>query len=193
MDKLEYIDHKKYYSESGMSTKHFGPMLWNFLFMSILGRYPVKLDIHNKEHVQIAKSYYMTLTSIKDTLPCIYCRNSYIQFLKELPIKPFLKGRIELFYWLYLIKDKVNKKLIHQENEYYTNMKNKLKSLYDNKKINKKIYDKKLKTLKKKIFVTIPTPPFKQVLDKYEKYRANCINKTKKCSLPKKKSPTTSN
>jgi hypothetical protein len=183
---MEFINHKKYHSNDGMSTKHFGPMLWNYLFISILGRYPVKLDKHNDEHIQIAKSYYMTLVSIKDTLPCIYCRKSYSQFLKELPIKPFLKGRIELFYWVYLIKDKVNKKLINQENELYNNMKYKLHSLYENKKINKQMYDKKLKTLKKKIFVTIPTPPFTEVLDKYEKYRAKCKNK--KCSLSKNKS-----
>jgi hypothetical protein len=181
MELPKNIDYAKYYGKGGMSTKHFGPILWDFLFTSILGRYPVKIDLNNDEHIQILKGYYQTLTNLKITLPCIFCRISYEQFLKELPIKPFLIGRIELFYWLYLMKDKVNKKLISQELENYNKMKQKLKMMYIDKKINLKEYKKYIYKIKKRIFVTIPTPPFKQVLDKYEHYRAKCIKKIQKC------------
>lgn len=181
MELPKNIDYKKYHGKGGMSTKHFGPILWDFLFTSILGRYPVKIDVNNKEHIQILKGYYQTLTNLKITLPCIFCRKSYEQFLIELPINSFLLGRIELFYWLYLMKDKVNKKLITQELEYYKENKQKLKDMFLDEKITLKEYKKYIYKIKKKIFVTVPTPPFKQVLDKYEQYRAKCINKIQKC------------
>lgn len=183
------IDYTLYEGTSGMSTKHFGPQAWGFLFTSILGRYPKKIDKHNKEHVQIARAYYQLLTNLKTTLPCVYCRNSYIKFLEELPIKPFLKGRIELFYWLYLMKDKVNKKLIKQEKALYKKKKNNMISLYKKQQISKDEYKKKLRKLKRQIFKTVPTPPFQDVLNQYEKLRATCTKKLKKCQIKKVKSP----
>lgn len=177
------IDYTLYHNTSGMSTKHFGPQTWDFLFISILGRYPVKIDKNNKKHIKIAHTYHDLLTSLNIVLPCIYCRKSYTHFLKELPIKPYLKGRITLFYWLYLIKDKVNKKLILQENKLYTHKKNKLKILYKKQKITKQKYKQKLQKLKSKIFQTIDTPPFEIILNKYEKLRANCTTKLKTCKI----------
>jgi hypothetical protein len=179
------IDYTLYHNTSGMSTKHFGPQAWGFLFTSILGRYPVKIDNKNKEHIKIARAYHDILTNLKITLPCIYCRKSYTQFLKELPIKPFLVGRIELFYWLYLMKDKVNKKLINQEKKLYKNKKKKLQNLYKTNKINREEYENNLYKLKLKIFKTIPSPPFEDVLNQYEKLRANCTKKLKTCSIKK--------
>lgn len=179
----KHINYSNYHNLSGMSTKHFGPQAWGFLFTSILGRYPIKVDKYNKEHQEIAKAYYNMLTNLTITLPCIYCRISFTQFLKELPIKPYLKGRIELFYWLYLMKDKVNKKLINQEKELYKSKIKKLKILYKNKKINKEKYNQKRNKLKQKIFKTIPTPPFNTVLNQYEKLRATCTKKLKTCKI----------
>lgn len=177
------INYSLYYSTSGMSTKHFGPQTWGFLFTSILGRYPVKIDKHNKEHIKIAKAYYNMLTNLTITLPCIYCRKSFTQFLKELPIKPFLKGRIQLFYWLYLMKDKVNKKLIHQETKLYNQKIKTLKSLYKTHQLNKETYITLRDQLKENIFITVPTPPFDIVLNQYEKLRASCTKKLKTCKI----------
>jgi len=177
------IDYTLYYSTSGMSTKHFGPQAWGFLFTSILGHYPVKIVKKNKEHKKIVLAYYYMLTNLHITLPCIFCRKSFKQFLKQLPIKPFLNGRIELFYWLYLMKDKVNKKLIKQEKKLYQSEKTKLKKLYFAQKISKKMYLEQKDNLKNNIFKTIPTPPFEDVLKQYEKIRATCIKKLKSCSV----------
>lgn len=109
------MDYSTYAFDSGMNTKEWGPGLWKFLFMSILGRYPKKIDDKNREHIALKMYYKDFLTNLGYIMPCVFCRQSYIEFLRELPLEPFLVGKIELMYWLYLIKDKVNKKLLEQE------------------------------------------------------------------------------
>jgi hypothetical protein len=93
-----------------------------------MGRYPYRLN-RSKEHLKIKRQFKALLTSLQDILPCIFCRNSFREFLKQLPIEPFLVGRIELVYWLYLMKDKVNNKLIKQEQQCYNDEKRRLKKL----------------------------------------------------------------
>lgn len=178
------IDYSKYNNGSGMSTKFWGSRLWDSLFVSILGRYPMR--INTLDDIEIKQAFKCTLTSLSIIIPCIFCRNSFKKFLVELPIEPYLVGRIELMYWLYKIKDKVNKKLICQENICYNEEKGKLKGMVYTKEITEEEYYKKVKEFKDEIFITVPTPPFKEVLDKYESQRARCDPKAKKCSLPKK-------
>jgi hypothetical protein len=138
-----------------MDTKVWGPPMWKSLF-TIASNYPLKIDKNNRLHVCKKRYYKNFFTSLKNILPCKYCRISYKKFLKELPITPFLESRTQIMYWLYLIKDKVNKKLIVQE------------------KINGT-----------KIFKTKPSPPFEEVCKYYEKFRAKCSQKTKTCRTPK--------
>jgi hypothetical protein len=178
------IDYTLYKGQSGMSTKDWGPDAWSFLFTSIMGRYPLKVSKHNKDHVSVRKHFKHLLVSLKDILPCVFCRNSFKSFLKELPIEPFLSGRLELMYWLYLMKDKVNNKLIAQEQECLNDEKERLKNLYYTRRISKQEYHDKLSTFKKMTFCTQPSPPFKEILDKYEQYRAVCSKKAKTCSRP---------
>jgi hypothetical protein len=179
----EGIDYTQYHSTSGMSTRNWGPHSWKFLFTSIMGRYPIK--IKTEEHKKIAHDFKILLTSLSNILPCIFCRNSFEIFLRELPIEPFLKGRIELMYWLYLMKDKVNNKLIKQERKCYNDEKRRLKNMYRNKELSKRDYYIKIEKFKAKTFVTVVTPPFKQVLDEYESIRAVCSKKSLTCKLPK--------
>lgn len=182
----EGIDYTKYNSNEGMSTKMWGPKCWEFLFTSIMGRYPIKIDFHNKEHVKIANVFSQTLIGLKDFMPCIYCRKSFENFVKELPIHDFLIGRIELMYWLYLMKDKVNSKLICQEGICYNDEKVRLKGMFYHGDITENEYYKKIKEFKETTSKTIPTPTFKEILDKYENYRAVCSQKSLSCVLPKK-------
>ena len=49
-----------YSSNDGMNTKVWGPHLWNFLFISIAGRYPIKIEKNNQEHKMI-KNYFKSL------------------------------------------------------------------------------------------------------------------------------------
>lgn len=180
----ENIDYSKYNSGSGISTKYWGSRLWDSLFVSILGRYPVR--INTLDDLEIKQAFKSTLTNLSIMMPCIFCRNSFKGFLEELPIEPYLIGRIELMYWLYQMKDKVNLKLICQENICYNEEKGKLKAMFYTKEITEDEYYKRTKSFKGDTFVTIPTPSFQEVLDKYEAQRAVCDKKAKKCSIPKK-------
>lgn len=177
------IDYSKYYGISGSNTKNWGPAGWNFLFTSIIGRYPIK--VISKEDIEIKEAFKSMLTNLSIIMPCIFCRNSFKEFLEELPIEEYLVGRIELIYWLYLIKDKVNKKLICQENKCYNDEKSKLKSMYYKKEITEEEYYKRVEEFKNGNFETISSPPFQDILDKYESQRAVCDKKAKKCRLPK--------
>jgi hypothetical protein len=179
------IDYSLYNSSSGMATKKWGPHAWDFLFTSIMGRYPLKVT--TREDRKIARDFESILCSLSNVMPCVFCRNSFEGFLKELPIKPFLEGRIQLMYWLFLMKDKVNNKLIKQENKCYRDEKRRLKVMYRNEEITKREYYIKIDKFKQKTFVTVPTPPFKEVLDKYEAFRAVCSKKSLTCKLPSKR------
>ena len=109
------IDYSKYESTSGMSTKHWGPSYWTFLFTAVMGTYPVKVDWDNKNDIELVSEFTSTIKSLVSILPCIFCRESLNGFFFELPIEPYTGSRVEMMYWVYLIKDKVNSKLIKQE------------------------------------------------------------------------------
>ncbi len=141
-----------YDSSSGMSTRDWGPACWDFLFTSILGQFPVNVISHRDKKIQ--NEFRKMLNSLQFILPCTFCRKSFRKFMKELPVEEYLSGRLKLMYWLYLMKDKVNKKLLDQE---------------------------KNGTIKTN-FKTVNTPSFKQVLDKYEKFRAKCSAAQQTCS-----------
>jgi hypothetical protein len=181
----EDIDYSIFHSLQGMATSEWGPNCWDFLFTAIIGRYPIK--IKTKGDIKIKRAFKEFLSNLEMILPCIFCRNSLEIFVKELPIDPYLVGRIELMYWLYLIKDKVNKKLICQEKKCYKDEKIKLKQMFSDKKISKEDYYKKVIEFKNNTFFTIPTPSFKKVLEQYEQYRAVCSKKALTCVLPEKK------
>jgi hypothetical protein len=182
-------DHKfnKYNSTSGLSTKEWGPSGWYFLFSCIMGAYPVKIDVKNKQHLIIKKHFKRLLLSLSHTMPCIFCRQSFKQFCKKLPIDNFLSDRISLMKWLYEIRNLVNQKLIKQEQKCYNDEKKRLKQIYhQNPSENaKKEYYEKLNTFREKTFITKSSPPFEEVLNKYESIRAVCSKTAKTCSLPK--------
>ena len=169
-----------------MATSAWGGHAWNFLFTSIMGRYPVKIDYHSSDDIHIANTFSQMLIGLKDIMPCIYCRKSFENFAKELPIEPYLAGRIELMYWLYLMKNKVNSKLEIQEQKCYTDEKKRLKGLYHHGDISTDEYYSSVKKFKKETFITQPAPPFKEVLDTYENIRAVCSQKSLSCVLAKK-------
>lgn len=138
-----------------MDTRKWGPPLW-FSMFTIASNYNVSIDINNRNDVAKKRYYKTFFTNIGNVLPCKYCRRSYKKFLKELPIDKFLDSRQKLMYWLYKIKDKVNKKLLKQEKEGFSSGK----------------------------FKTTPSPPFKKVCAHYEQFRAHCSDKTKSCRKP---------
>lgn len=182
-------DFSKYESKSGLSTKSWGPSGWYFLFSCIMGGYPVKYDNKNKDHRVIKSNFKNMLLSLGYTMPCIFCRESFRDFCKQLPIDNFLSGRIELMKWLYVIRNKVNEKLIKQEQKCYNDEKKRLKRIYYSKPSDqsKRDYYNNLHTFREKTFITKPSPPFEEVLNKYESIRAVCSKRAKTCALPSPK------
>lgn len=175
-------DQRKYFiSNSGLSTKKWGPSGWNFLYSCIMGGYPIKIDENNKEHVNIKNHFINMFENLGYVMPCIFCRESFKDFYKKIPIQPYLIGRLELMYWLYLINDNVNQKLIKQERKCYKKEKKKLLKQLDNNEINQEYFNNCIKELKISIFITQHTPPFVDVLYKYEHTRAVCSKKSKRC------------
>jgi hypothetical protein len=91
---------------NGLITKIWGPSLWTGLHSITFG-FPIKPSDEDK------KNYQYFFRSIGHVLPCKYCRESYLKFIDEEDtlLEKFLDDRESLTYWLYLIHEKVNKKL----------------------------------------------------------------------------------
>ena len=97
-------------ASNGMMTKVWGPTGWVFLHSCVMG-YPLKINEKNPEDRKRKKKTKVFFETIGHIFPCIYCRESYQRFIKELPIDKFLESRRKLANWLYQIHNKVNKKL----------------------------------------------------------------------------------
>lgn len=96
--------------DNGMITKVWGPPGWLFLHCITFG-YPFKIDPNNPEHVQKQKDYRDFFHLIGKVFPCRYCRDSYQNFIKDVPIEPRLGSRDDICKWLYDVHNKVNEKL----------------------------------------------------------------------------------
>lgn len=57
--------------------------------------------------------------SLMRVLCCKYCRDSSLVFMEELPVEAFLDDRAGLCLWLYLFKDRVNRKLGKRSCSFY--------------------------------------------------------------------------
>lgn len=87
-----------------MNTQFWGPDGWKLLH-SITARYPTNPDMKDK-HV-----YSEFFESIQHILPCIYCRNSYTEYITELPVRDHIGSRDALTKWMFAMHNKVNAKL----------------------------------------------------------------------------------
>ena len=101
---------KKDNVNNGMMTKVWGPPGWMFLHIVTMG-YPVKIDNFNEEHLMRKRKIKEFFNNLGYILPCRYCRESYLNFIKETPIDDHLNTRVDLAKWFYDIHNKVNYKL----------------------------------------------------------------------------------
>jgi hypothetical protein len=97
-------------ADNGMMTKVWGPPGWLFLHCITFG-YPYIIDEFDYTHFQKKNEYKQFFNYLGKVFPCLYCRESYDKFMKELPIDNFLSSRKDLCLWLYLMHNKVNDKL----------------------------------------------------------------------------------
>ena len=95
---------------NGVMTKIWGPPGWIFLHSITFG-YPYIIEENNAEHIEKKNDYKYLFNSIGKVFPCKYCRDSYNEYIKEIPIDKYLKSRANLCKWLYIIHNKVNAKL----------------------------------------------------------------------------------
>ncbi len=100
------------------NPKAWGPPLWRKLH-TITFRYPVHINPSNIDHQQIKIKTKALFTSLKNTIPCKMCRDSYRIFIKQMPIDGYLDSRERLAFWLYKIHNRVNAKLRKLESEQY--------------------------------------------------------------------------
>jgi hypothetical protein len=111
--KTKIFNNEDYNSPDGMMTSIWGPPMWHTLH-TISFNYPVNPSIEDK------KNYYNFFISLKDILPCRYCRDNLKDNLKKNPlnIKVF-KSRETLSKWVYLLHEKINSLLNKKSNLTY--------------------------------------------------------------------------
>jgi len=81
-----------------------GPFFWHTMHICALG-YPLKPTYGHKK---AAKEFYEALAFL---IPCPICRDHYTEYLKQMPLTPFLDRRDDLFKWTVAIHNKVNETL----------------------------------------------------------------------------------
>jgi hypothetical protein len=168
-----------------MNVKYWGPAGWKYLH-TVTFNYPEEIDETDPDHVDLPRRMQDLFENLQFTLPCKYCRASFQQFFKELPIEPFLGGRKALTLWLYLMHNKVNRKLRRQENALLRKKVKELKQECKEKTVTRKEYTRRLNKLQKEILYTQPDPSYEEVCERYEAHRAGChadANKIKSCRL----------
>lgn len=159
----------------GVRTTSWGGPLWHSCFC---------MAINYNDHPSPTKRqiYLDYFNILGEMLPCLFCRLYYEKCKETLPLEEYIDNTsIEhpVLYWLYLLKDLVNQKLINQENECFCRESEKI----DNDiTLSKRAKSYRKRNLKTKIFYTQPSPPFEQVLMYYTSLKSPCesqdINQT---------------
>ena len=89
-----------------MRTRAWGPPAWFLLIMVAMG-YPSRNPTARQR-----REYRNFFISFGHIMPCNLCRTSYKKFLKETPLSStVLNSRRNLVFWVFKIKNRVNKKL----------------------------------------------------------------------------------
>jgi len=147
-----------------MNVSKWGPGGWIFLH-SITFNYPLEPTDLDKNN------YKIYFNSLKNILPCKYCRQSYDIYIKYIPIDQFLDSRIGVVYWLYRIHNLINDK-IYCNNEDYENVIRKYEDIRAKcgRMAKDGMQDKLYKTCKEKIH-KIDTNYLNNFLESSKKYK----------------------
>jgi uncharacterized membrane protein YgaE (UPF0421/DUF939 family) len=104
---------KDYSSGDGMLTMSWGPAMWHYLHMMSFN-YPVNPTPENK------KQYKEFIVSLKNVLPCKYCRINLANNLKKKPLLACHMANRETFSrYVYELHETVNKMLHKKSNLSY--------------------------------------------------------------------------
>lgn len=101
-------------NNNGLCTSTWGSPGWFFLHCVAAG-YPVDPDeyddIRGNTRGHTRRTYSSFFKNTGHVLPCRFCRESYLAYITEIPIEKYVDSRQELFEWLFIIHNKVNKKI----------------------------------------------------------------------------------
>ena len=160
-----------YNSQDGMLTSVWGPSLWHSLH-TISFNYPVNPTLKQK------REYLSFFKSLKNILPCKYCRINYVNNLKSVPLTmATMKDRETLSIWLYNLHEEINKMLGKRSNLTYDDVRARyemFRSRCLTEKSEKKAQKKK-KTQKREKGCTTP------YYGKKSRCVINIVPKSKKC------------
>ena len=90
-----------------MDTRKWGSSGWHLLH-TISFHYPIKPTNSDKIN------YLLFFSTVKNILPCKYCRESFEVFTQEIKLINYLDNRDKLSKWLYMVHNLVNDKLRKQ-------------------------------------------------------------------------------
>ena len=92
-------------SGDGMLTSVWGPSLWHYLH-TMSFNYPTKPTRDDKKH------YREFVLSLRNVLPCKYCRMNLRKNLKDLPLRiKDMKNRRSFSLWMFKLHEHINKML----------------------------------------------------------------------------------
>ena len=107
------FNNNDYNSSDGMLTSVWGPSMWHTLH-TISFNYPVKPTNDDK------KKYLNFFKSLKDILPCKYCRINYKKNIKSVPLNlNTMKNRYTFSKWVYDLHEEINRMLGKKSNLTY--------------------------------------------------------------------------
>ena len=99
---------KDYESGDGMLTTVWGPGMWHYL-------HTMSFNYPNKPTIAEKKYYKDFVLSLKNVLPCKYCRINLKENFKKLPLKDCdMKDRYSFSKYIYDLHEQVNKMLKKQ-------------------------------------------------------------------------------
>ena len=111
------FNEKDFKSGDGMLTSVWGPSMWHTLH-SISFNYPVNPTEDEKTN------YLNFFLSLKNILPCKYCRLNYVKNIKSVPLNiNTMKNRFTLSKWVYELHEEINKMLGKKSNLSYDDIK----------------------------------------------------------------------
>lgn len=108
--KKKTFSSKDYISGDGMVTSTWGPAAWHFLH-TISFNYPVEPTEHDKQ------SYRNYVLSLKNVLPCKYCRINFKKNLKQMPLTmAHMKDRASFSRYIYQLHELINR-MLHKKSD----------------------------------------------------------------------------
>lgn len=99
-----------------MNPSYWGPSTWDYLH-ALSFTYPIEPTFSEKIRF---KNHYENFL-----LPCITCQDHFLLIIKKIKIDSYLKTKLDLAYWVFLVHNEVNKTLGKKNTPTFLDVKNK--------------------------------------------------------------------